>query len=182
MKSVNDNEEKWINKELNDIKTNKPKKESKKEHEKKLLKQMSLKRTLGLILIIIVSIFMLVLFCNRTFFRSNYKTSKINIDIPLLMFFVKDDGNELVFKTYRKTKYVRNYFDNMLNNYTIYKGTDGTIFYYDEINGTAFYSIDVEKGFALKTVTIKYAVGDANCLSLCGLTGKEAEEACRIKK
>lgn len=149
--------------------------------EKEMLRQMSLKKTLGISLVIVFSIIMLVFFCNRTFFKDYYKTSKIDIDIPRLMFFIKDDGNEIQFKTYRKSQYVRDFFDNHLNNLTIYK-CQGFNFYYDDLNNTAIYSIDVKKGIALKTVTIKYAHGDADCLCLSGLQGKEAEDYCSSLK
>ena len=162
-------------KEIEEIAQIKKYKKEKKESE--LLRQMSLKKTLGLSLVVVFSIIMLVFFCNRTFFKNKYKTSKIDIDIPLLMFFMKDDGNEIQFKTYRKSQYVKDYFNNHLNNLSIYKCQDYD-FFYDDLNKTAIYSIDVEKGFALKTVTIKYASGNADCLCLSGLKGKEAEEFC----
>ena len=66
-------------------------------------------------------------------------------------------------------------------NYPYYQCPGGN-FFYDEINQTAIYSIDVEKGFAMKTVTVNYAKGDHDCLCLSGLKGKAAEEACNIKK
>ena len=144
------------------------------------LREYSLKRTLLVSFAIVFLIVMLVFFCNRTFFKTTYKTSKIEIDIPRLMFFIKDDGNEIVFKTYRKSKYVKNFFDNHLNNYSYYR-CQGNDFFYDENSQAAIYSVEVEKGFALKTVTIKYAHGDADCLCLSGFTGKKAEEACAKK-
>ena len=153
-------------------------KRKKKENEK--MNVMSLKKTLGIALIFIFSIIMLIFVCNRTFFKNNYKTSKLDIDIPRLMFFIKDDGNELVFKTYRKSQYVKDFFDYHLNNLTIYK-CRATEFYYDDLNGIAIYSIDVKKGLALKTVTIKYAKGDADCLCISDKIGRAAEEFCKNK-
>ena len=134
-----------------------------------------------LIIIFVFSVIMLILLCNRTFFRTNYKNSKMKIDIPLLMYFKSDKNNKLVFKTLRKSKYVTDYFNNKLYNYTRYF-CNGYTFYYDEENQYAIYDIKVEKDFIVKTVTISYAAGDANCLCNAAdenLTDIDAEEYCK---
>ena len=59
---------------------------------------------LELIAIVIFSLILLFLLCNRTFFKNKYVNSKININIPLLMYYKSDDGNRLTLKTLRKTK------------------------------------------------------------------------------
>lgn len=115
------------------------------------------------ILVAILLFFLLILLCNRTFFREEYKTSKIDIDIPLLTFFVKDNDGEIVLKTLRKSAYLREYFDSYLSNLTKYNCGDKS-FYYNETTRSAIYDISVEKSFAIKTIKIKYANGDANCL------------------
>lgn len=115
------------------------------------------------VVIVIFAIFMLILLCNRTFFREEYKTSKIDLDIPLLTFFVKDSDGEIELKTLRKSAYLREYFDSYLSNFTRYT-CDDVNFYYNELTRTAIYDITVEKTFAVKTIRIKYANGDANCL------------------
>ena len=132
---------------------------------------------LELIVIVVFSIIMLILLCNRTFFRSNYKNSKINIDLPLLMFFRSDNNNKLVLKTLRKTQYVRDFFDNKLKEMTKYNCNNHE-FYYDEENRFAIYSIDIEKKTIIKTVTIEYAASDLNCLCSTELIGKAAEDFC----
>lgn len=132
---------------------------------------------LELIVVVVFSIIMLILLCNRTFFRTNYKTSKINIDIPLLMFFKSDDGNKLVLRTLRKSEYVRDYFDDKLKNMTKYNCNN--TFYYDEENNYAIYDIKIQKDFVVKTVTINYAVGNADCLCNTSAKGKEAEKLCK---
>ena len=103
--------------------------------------------------------------------------SKINIKIPMLMFFTKDDGNEIVLKTLRKTKYVQQYFDDRLMNMTRYN-CDGYSFFYDDSKQTAIYSITVDKSFVMKTVKITYAQGNADCLCEAKVIGKEAEKIC----
>ena len=132
---------------------------------------------LELFVIVVFSIIMLILLCNRTFFRSNYKNSKINIDLPLLMFFRSDKDNKLVLKTLRKSEYVKDYFDETLSRMIRYN-CNGYSFYYDNKNLYAIYDIDIKKNFAIKTVTIEYASGDANCLCNAGVIGKAADDIC----
>ena len=166
----------------------KPKKVSKKDRilnepfleDVKSIKEKKYKKLLNkieLIIIVIFSSIMLILLCNRTFFRSNYKNSKINIDLPLLMLFRSDKDNKLVLKSLRKSLYLREYFDEKLSSMTQYN-CDGYDFYYDDLNYYAIYDINIEKNFFVKTVTINYASGDANCLCNAGVTGIEAEEIC----
>ena len=147
----------------------------KKEKEKRNNK---LKTKCELFVVFVFSIIMLVLLCNRTFFRTNYKNSKININIPLLMFFKSDDGNHLELKTLRKTQYLTEYFENKLKSLKKYSCNNYT-FYYDEENFVAIYDIKIDKNFIVKTVTIDYAAGDANCLCNANATGKEAERICK---
>lgn len=111
-------------------------------------------------------VFMLVLLCNRTFFRDVYKTSKISVDIPVFMFYVKDDGSNVEFKTLRKSKYVREYFDSYISRYSKYD-CNGETFYYDDVTRTAIYDISVEKKFAIKTVKISYEHGEID--KLCSM-------------
>jgi len=132
---------------------------------------------LEIIAICIFSIIMLILLCNRTFFTTKYKTSKLNIDIPLMMFYKSDDGNTLTLKTLRKTKYIEDFFNEKLSKLTKYN-CNGYSFYYDDNTQTAIYSIKIKKDFAIKKVTITYANGNSNCLCNANAIGKEAEEIC----
>lgn len=157
------------------VKTNPYLVDIKKEKEKRNKK---LKTKCELFVVFVFSIIMLVLLCNRTFFRTNYKNSKININIPLLMFFKSDDGNHLELKTLRKTQYLTEYFENKLKSLKKYSCNNYT-FYYDEENFVAIYDIKIDKNFIVKTVTIDYAAGDANCLCNANATGKEAERICK---
>jgi hypothetical protein len=115
------------------------------------------------IIISIFIVFMLILLCNRTFFREEYKTSKIDIDLPLLTFFVKDSDGVIELKTLRKSEYLKEYFDSYLSKLSRYNCNDVS-FYYDEVTRTAIYDISVNKVFALKTIKIKYQNGNPNCL------------------
>lgn len=133
----------------------------------KIKKERKLVYAFETAVVVLLAVVMLILLCNRTFFRENYKTSKIDLDIPLLTFFVKDEDGEIVFKTLRKSEYVRNYFEANLVNLTKYNcGNDE--FYYDEQTRTAIYDIVVEKKFVIKTIKVKYAYGDADCLCNSG--------------
>ena len=196
MAKSNSKTERKIKKEIKKI--NKPKvkkgKETKQDIEKTLKepflediktikeqKNRKLASKIELIVIVLFSIIMLILLCNRTFFRSNYKNSKMKIDIPLLLYFKSDDGNRLVFKTLRKSKYVQEYFDNKLSKFTRYN-CNGYTFYYDEENYYAIYDLKIEKDFIVKTITIDYATGNANCLCNAAndnLIYKDAEAVCK---
>lgn len=127
--------------------------------------------------ICIFSIIMLILLCNRTFFTTKYKTRKLNIDIPLMMFYKSDDGNTLTLKTLRKTRYIEEFFNEELSNLTKYN-CNGYSFYYDENTQTAIYGVKIKKDFGIKKVTISYANGSSNCLCNANTIGKNAEEKC----
>lgn len=140
-------------------------------------RKLKLLTFIELVVVCIFSIIMLILLCNRTFFTTKYKTSKLHIDIPLMMFYKSDDGNTLTLKTLRKSKYVEDFFNEKLSKLTKYN-CGSYSFYYDDIYKTAFYSIDIDKDFAIKKVTINYANGNANCLCSAGVIGSEAEKIC----
>lgn len=116
---------------------------------------VKLEYKIEIVIVIILLVFLSFLLCNRTFFRNQYKTSKISLDVPFFSFFVKDDGKTLEFKTLRKTQYVKKYFEDYLSTFTRYNCKRG-IFYYAEDTNTIIYDIEVEKGFAVKTITVKY--------------------------
>ena len=176
MEELNKREEKKRAKELK--KASKLEEKRRKKVEKKLSKAALLKQEameirkkryiFEFIVIAIFLIFMLILLCNRTFFRDEYKTSKIDIDIPKLTFFVKDDGNQIVLKTLRKSAYLKDYFESYLSKYPKYD-CNGETFYYDGITRTAIYDISVEKNFAMKTIRIDYEHGEIN--ELCTKEG-----------
>lgn len=176
--------EKKINKELKKLKDEKKiKKEKKKdptkafENKEKEYFAKRAKNIFEITVIVIISIIMLILLCNRTFFKEEYKTSKIDINIPLLMFFEEDTGNQIILKTLRKSQYVIDYFDGELGKMPRYS-CNGYSFYYDDLTNTAIYNIKVEKSGIIKTVTIDYAVGDFNCLCNVNTTGASAEMLC----
>ncbi len=129
-------------------------------------------------LIIILAILLLVLLSNKTFFKNKYVNDKIDIDIPILMYFVKDDGNEVVFKTLRSIKYLKNHFEKQVSG--MFEQSCGeNSFYYNEEHGYAIYDIKIENRFAINTVKIRYAKGNAKCLCSISKMGLEAEELCQ---
>ena len=152
-KKVETKKKKEVEKKINDI-----------TKEKKEVYEIRRKRYIFEIAVVtFLVIILLILLCNRTFFKEEYRTKKIDLDIPLLTFFVKDDGKEIVFKTLRKSQYVKEFFDSYLENLTMYN-CNGKHFYYDEISDAAIYDIKVEKTFAIKTITVKYDNGSIECL------------------
>lgn len=185
-KSNDEKVKKEIDNEIKNLnEQEKPKKKKKRvrlvrafENKEEEYKRKKVMYILEITVLVIFSLIMLVLLCNRTFFREEYKTSKIKLNIPLLMFFEKDTGNEITLKTLRKSKYVTDFFDGELSKMTQYN-CNGYRFFYDDERKTAIYDkIEVEKDGAIKTVKIEYAVGDADCLCSLNLKGKDAEAIC----
>lgn len=149
------------------------------EENEKVYKARKIRYGIEIGVFVIFSIIMLVLLCNRTFFKEEYETSKIRINIPLLMFFEKDTGTQVTLKTLRKTKYVEDFFETQLNKLRVLKcDSTGKILYYDENTGTAIYDIKVEKDGIVKTVTIDYVQGNQHCLCVSTVTGEQAEKLC----
>ena len=177
-KSGNQKIEKEINKELEKARSNKKEMPVNALGEKeKKYRIMKVRYIIESVIVLIFCIFMLLLLCNRTFFKDRYKTSKIDIEIPLMMYFVKDDGNELMFKTLRKSSYLDEYFESKLINLPRYT-CGSNVFYYDSEKELAIYDIDIDKTFAIKTVTIRYATGNYDCLCNMETDLKSAEEMC----
>jgi hypothetical protein len=143
----------------------------------KAYRTQRIKSILELTVVLIMCLFMMLLLCNRTFFRDEYRTSKIAINIPYMMYFKKDDGKEIVMKTLRKSQYVKDFFDGELDKLTRYNCGTNSFYYIDETN-TAIYRIDIEKNFAIKTVRIKYTQGEADCLCEAGLNGVDPGNSC----
>ena len=108
------------------------------------------------IVIVVSSLIFIILLCNKTFFHEEYKTKKVDMNIPLLYFFTGDDGEKIEFKSFREPKYDKTYFDNYLDTLDLYKCND-KVFYYDKDKNTTIYSIKVEKSFAVNTVIVNYS-------------------------
>ena len=68
-----------------DEKDNKKSKKISKKEKERIRREYKIE----VIIVIILFVFLLILLCNRTFFREQYKTSKISLDIPIFSFFVK---------------------------------------------------------------------------------------------
>lgn len=118
-------------------------------------------------LLLAISIVFLIFLSNKSFFRNTYKNGDLVLKLPLFMYFVSDDGNTVKFKTLRKSEYIKQYFDEYLSNlenFDYYACNDGRQIYYNSDNKNAIYSIDVEKNFALKTITVKYDIVEENTL------------------
>lgn len=130
------------------------------------------------IILVLVALAILLMLINRTFLKENYKTDKIDIDIPLLSYFIKDDGNQIELKSIRKTSYLIDFFDEQLEKLKKEKCDNGLEFFYNSETNTAIYSISVEKKLLIKTIRINYAKGDNDCLCNTKKVGKEAEELC----
>ena len=150
------------------------------EKQEKKYSNIKKKNVIQITILVIFMIILLILLCNRTFFRNEYKTSKLKLEIPMLMFYINDDGEELTMKTLRKSDYVKSFFDGELGTMTRYNCEGGYSFYYSTESNAAIYSIDVTKKNIVKTIKVRYANGDADCLCNAGkiLTAKQAAELC----
>lgn len=110
---------------------------------------------------LILALIFLVLLGNKTFFRNVYTNKKLKIELPVFMYFVSDNDNVVTFKTLRKSENVRQYFDEYLTNlknFDYHNCPNSSSVYYNEKTGIAIEDISVTKGFALKTVKIKYDI------------------------
>jgi len=124
--------------------------------------------------IIIACVVILALFfalCNRTFLKTEYKVkvgnSNINIELPRFTFFIGKDDEKIIFKTLRKSENTRAFFDSFLESgrFDVYLcGEDKTPYYYDREGKYFIFSIDVEKKFVVKTVTVNYSTVDKDLL------------------
>lgn len=115
-------------------------------------------------ILVILAIFVLILLCNKTFFKNQYENSSMYIELPKFTYFMKDENNEVTLKTIRKSAFLREYFDEYLSTLDYYS-CDGRVIYYDKKNKTSIFDIEVKKNFAIKTITIKYS--DKGLEDLC---------------
>lgn len=135
---------------------------------KDLLKKY--KKRNRLVEIIIACVLVLIVFfvmCNKTFLKTEYvakvDNSNIKIELPRFTFFIGKDDEKIVFKTLRKSENTRAFFDDFLESgrFDVYYCGDSETPYYYEREGKYFIStIDVEKKFVVKTVTVNYSTVD----------------------
>ena len=118
-------------------------------------------RIVILALIISFTLVFLIFLFNKTFFRRTYKTTKLDIDIPIFTYFVNDSDNIITFKSLRKSEYLQQYFDEYLSNleeFDYYICGNDKAFYYNEDTNLMIFSISVEKKIAIKTIKVYYDV------------------------
>ena len=124
------------------------------------------------IILVLLAIFSIIivlyLFSNKTFLKKKYINNDIQLDIPMFTYFISDNNNEVTFKTLKKEKYIKEFFDEYLSNldnYDYYVCKNGNSFYYNENTKTVIKKVDIKKSFILKTIKIKYEKN--NIESLC---------------
>lgn len=115
-------------------------------------------------ILVILAIFLLILLCNKTFFKNKYENSSMYIELPKFTYFMKDEENEITLTTIRKSKFLKEYFGEYLSTLDYYY-CDGRTIYYDKKNKTSIFDIEVKKTFAIKTIKIKYS--DKGLEDLC---------------
>lgn len=120
------------------------------------------------IIIGIVLIIALVLLCNKTFLKDNYKTDAINVSVPRFSYYVKDKDNIVKFYTLRKSANLKEYYDEYLEGFIFYSCAEGNnTFYYNDETKTLIKDIKVEKKFIIKTIEVSYDVRTPE--EVCGL-------------
>ena len=130
----------------------------------------SYKKRNKLVEIIIACIIVLVVFfvaCNQTFLKTSYTkkvgNSTIEISLPRFTYYISSDEEKIIFKTLRKSENTRKFFDDFLadgvtnGNFDVYYcGESDTPYYYSSQGKYFIYNIEVEKTFAIKTITVNY--------------------------
>jgi len=158
---------KKINSEKKEIKNNEHNTEHINKKTKKYKKMIEgYKKRNRLVMVVIsciVFVCLFVLACNKTFLNTNYTkqigNSKISIDLPRFTYYLGSNENEIVFKTLRKSANTRKFFKDFLESdrFDIYYcGDSETPYYYSREGKYFIYNIEVEKKFAIKTVTVNY--------------------------
>lgn len=109
------------------------------------------------IIVAVVTIIVLVLLCNKTFLRTNYKTDDFQINIPRFTYYVSDKNNTVKFSTLRKSDYLKEYYNEYLEGFIFYSCAEGNnTFYYNEKTKTLIKEIKIEKKFIVKTIEVTY--------------------------
>ena len=122
----------------------------------------------GIILFIVLMLAFLVL-CNKTFIHTKYEHKiggvKVSVNIPRFTYFVSDKDGVITLKTLGKTKFVKEFFDEELNNseiYDLYYCETDKPYYYNNVGKFFITDIEVKKNVAIKTIKIYYTTEDYN--------------------
>lgn len=120
------------------------------------------------IIVAVLVLIALVLLCNKTFLKVNYKTDFIDVDIPRFSYYVSDKDNTVKFTTLRKSDYLKEYYNEYLEGFIFYSCASGNnTFYYNDKTKTLIKEIEVEKKFIVKTIKITYDIKSPE--EYCGL-------------
>lgn len=120
------------------------------------------------VIITIVVLIALLLLCNKTFLKTNYKTNSINVSLPRFSYYVSDKDNVVKFNTLRKSAYLEEWKNEYLEGFIFYSCAEGNnTFYYNEETKTLIKKINVTKKFAVKTIEIVYDARTPE--EVCGL-------------
>lgn len=123
--------------------------------------QKSSYNKISIILVLVGIAFFLSFIFNPTFFRTSYKNKNISLDIPLFMYFIKDNNNVITLRTWRKYNYIENYFNNYLSNldgFSFYECKNGKALYYNESKKFAIEKIELKTKGILKEINIYYDI------------------------
>lgn len=134
----------------------------------------------GIILFIVLMCSFYIL-CNRTFLHTKYEykigSSNISVNIPRFTYFISDKDGIITLKTLSKTKFVKEYFDEELNDseiYDLYYCDLDMPYYYNNIGKYFITKIEVKKNIAIKTIKIYYSTEDYN--TFCDIVNAELDK------
>ena len=122
----------------------------------------------GIILFIVLVLAFLVL-VNKTFIHTKYvhKIGGVNVtvNIPRFTYFISDKDGVITLKTLGKTKFVKEFFNEELNDseiYDLYYCSSEKPYYYNNVNKFFITDVEVKKNVAIKTIKIHYSTEDYN--------------------
>lgn len=135
---------------------------------KELLEIRRKRHLIEAIIVAVVVFIALVLLCNRTFLGIQYKNKNMTVSIPRFSYYINDKDHKVKFVTLRKSKYLKDYYNEYLEGFIFYSCKEGkNTFYYNEQTKTLIKEIKIEKHFAIKTIEITYDTKTPE--EVCGL-------------
>ena len=134
----------------------------------------------GLILFVVLILVSLVLI-NKTFIHTKYEnkvgSAHISVNIPRFTYFVSDKDGVITLKTLGKTKFVKEFFDEELNNsevYDLYYCNTEEPYFYHNVGKFFITNVEVTKKVFIKTIKIHYSIDDYN--TFCKTVNEEIIE------
>ena len=121
------------------------------------------------IVLFVVLVRVVVVVSNKTFINTKYENkvgaAHISVNIPRFTYFVSDKDGVITLKSIGKTKFLREFFDEELNDsevYDLYYCDSEEPYYYNNVGKFFVTKVEVTKRIAVKTIKIYYSTEDYN--------------------